>query len=98
MAVLVEHKLAERRQLADLAAHVVERKGAVERLELAREAEHRAAQLHLVEAGRNRQRLLQHEPGGVAGDRIEAELDLAVGVFLVPGGLILLHVHAEIDG
>ena len=92
-----ELELPERRQLADLAAHLVEREGAVERLELAGQAEHRAAQLKLVEAGRNRQRLLDDEAGGVAGHRIEAELDLAVGIGLVPGGLVLLHVHAEID-
>src|SRR5579883_1404987 len=49
VAVVVERELAERRQLADLPAHLVEREGAVERLELARQAEHRVAQLHLVE-------------------------------------------------
>ena len=39
VAVLVEKDLAERRQFADLAADVVERKGAVERLELSGQAE-----------------------------------------------------------
>src|SRR6185312_8945695 len=97
VVMLVDRKLAERRQLADLAAHVIEREGAVERLELAVEREGRLAQLHLVEAGRNRQRLLDHERGGVARDRVEAELHLAVVIFLLPGGAEILHVHPEID-
>src|ERR1700761_2922347 len=50
--VLVDRKLAERRQFTDLAAHLVQRKGAVEGLEVAAERERRLAQLHLVEAGR----------------------------------------------
>ena len=33
VAVLVEHELPERRQFADLAARLVEREGAIERLE-----------------------------------------------------------------
>src|SRR6185437_9535937 len=89
--VVVEHELAERRQFADLPARLIQRKGTVERLELAGEGEHGAAQLHLIEAGCNRQRLLEHEPGGVASHRVEAELDLAVGVLLVPGSLVRLH-------
>src|SRR5882757_230482 len=75
--VLVDGELAERRQFADLPAGLIQRKSAVERLELAIEREHRAAQLHLVEAGRNRQRLFDHQPGGVAGHRVEAEFHLA---------------------
>src|SRR5215468_989359 len=98
VAVVVEHELAEWRQLADLAARLIEREGAVERLELARQREYGAAEFHLVEGGSNRQRLLNHERGGVTRHRVEAELDLAVGVLLVPGGLVGLHVHAEIDG
>src|SRR5262249_26077497 len=62
--VLVDHELAERRQLADLAAHLVEREGTVERLELAGQREHGTAELHLVEGSCNRQRLLDHERSG----------------------------------
>src|ERR1700684_3329716 len=91
VAVLVERDLPERRQFADLAAGFIERIGPVERLELSGEAEIRPAQLELVEAGRHRQRLLDDEPGGVSGSGVEAELDLAVGIFLVPGGFIVLH-------
>src|ERR1700688_2696126 len=97
VAVIVEPQLPEWRQFADLAAHLVEREGAVERLEVSGQAERRPAQLHLIEAGRDRKRLFDHEPRGVSGSSIEAELDLAVRISLVPGGLIILHVHAEID-
>src|ERR1700722_8573765 len=98
VALLVENDLPERRQFADLAAGFIERVGPVERLELSGEAEVRPAQFELIEAGRHRQRLLDDQPGGVSGGGIEAELDLAIGIFLVPGGFILLHGHAEIDG
>src|SRR6202022_5062476 len=95
--VIVEFELPKRRQFADLAAHYVEREGAIERLELSGQAEHRAAQFELIETGRDRKGLLDDKPGGVSGNGVEAELDLAIGVFLVPGGLILLDVHSEID-
>src|ERR1700722_18911 len=98
MAVLVERDLPERRQFADLAAGFIERVGPVKRLELSGEAEIRPAQLELIEAGGHRQCLLDHEPGGVSGGGIEAELDLAVRIFLVPGGFVVLHGQAEIDG
>src|SRR6185312_274064 len=97
VAVVVEFELSERRQLADLTARIVQRERAVERLELSVEAENRAAQFKLVEAGRNRKRFLEDQAGGVTGNGIETELDLAVGIFLVPGRLVVLHVHAEID-
>src|SRR6202165_4679311 len=97
VAVIVERELPERRQFADLAAHLIESERTIERLQFSGQAEHRAAQFELIEAGRNRKRLLDDEPGGVSGNRIEAELDLAIGVFLVPGGFIILDVHAEID-
>src|ERR1700722_20760415 len=98
VAVLVENDLSERRQFADLAASLIERVGPIERLELSGEAEIRPVQFELIEAGRNRQRLLDDKPGGISGGGIEAELDLAVGIFLVPGGFVVLHGHAEIDG
>ncbi len=97
MAVIVERKLPERRQLADLAAHLIQRERTIEGLQFSGQAEHRAAQLELIEAGRNRKRLLDDQPGCVSGNRIEAELDLAIGIFLVPGGFVILDVHAEID-
>ena len=56
--MVVEFELSERRQLADLTARIVQRERAVERLELSVEAENRAAQFKLVEAGRNRKRFL----------------------------------------
>src|ERR1700735_3421545 len=98
MAVLVARDLPERRQFADLAAGFIERVGPVERLELSGEAKIRPAQLKLIEAGRHRQRLLDDQPGGVSGSAMRPELDLAVGIFLVPGGFVVLHGHAEIDG
>src|SRR6185437_8704654 len=97
MALIIELELTKRRQLADLTAHIVQRIGAVEGLELVREAEIRLAQFDLVEAGGNAKRLFEHEAGGVAGDRIEAELDLAIWIGLLPGRLIVLHGHAKVD-
>src|SRR5689334_15214741 len=96
-ALAIRLELAERRQLAELAARIVDREGAVERLELVRETEHGLAQLHLVEAGRDRQRLFDHQPGRVAGHSVEAELELAVRVLLLPGRVEIRHLHAEVD-
>lgn len=50
MAVIVELELSKRRELADLAAHLVERERAVQRLQLIGQAEGRLAQLELIEA------------------------------------------------
>src|ERR1700761_420161 len=86
VAVIVERDLPERRQFADLAAGFIERIGPVERLEFDGEAEIGPPQFELIEAGRHRQRLLDDQPRGVSGGGVEAEFDLAVGVFLVPGG------------
>src|ERR1700694_5923438 len=97
VAVIVERELPERRQFADLAAHLIERERTIERLQFSGQAEHRAAQLELVEAGRNRECLLDDETGGVTGPRVEAGLDVAIGMFLVPGAFVILHGHAEID-
>src|ERR1700677_2340943 len=96
VAVIVERDLSERRQFADLAAGFIERVGPVERLELPGEAEIRPAQLELIEAGRHRKRLLDDQPGGVSGGGIEAELDLAIWIFPVRGGPVVLLGHAEI--
>ena len=96
--MLVELELAERRQFADLAAHFVQCEGAVQRLEIARQAEHRPPQFKLIEAGCDRQGLFNYEARRVTGNGIEPELDLAVGIFLVPRGPVVLHVHPELDG
>src|SRR4249919_2815446 len=66
VALVVEHELSKRRQFADLAAGFVERERSVERLEFSGQAEHRAAQLELIEAGRDRKRLLDDEACGVS--------------------------------
>jgi len=96
--VLVHLKLAERSQFADLATRFIERKWPAQRLEFSGEAEHRAVQFHLIEACRDRQRLLDDKAGRIAGHRIETEFELPVRILLVPGRLVGGQVHAEIDG
>src|SRR5437763_9517879 len=73
VAALVD-ELAERRDLADLRAGRIELEIAVQRFQLSRQAEDRFAERELIEALGYRKRLLQHEPGGIAGDRDEAAL------------------------
>src|SRR5579863_867421 len=97
VSVIVKFELSERRQLADLATRLVEFERSAQRLEVSGQAEHGAAQLQLIEAGRDRERLFDDEPGRVTGNRIEAEFKFAVGIRLVPGSAVFLQAHTEVD-
>ncbi len=77
-------------KLADLSARRVELECAVQRLELARQAEYRLAQVELIETFGGGKRFFQYQPGRVSGDGIETEIDVRIRVFLVPGFAVFL--------
>jgi hypothetical protein len=61
-----------------------------------RSYDNRPAQFQLIEAGRGRQRLLKHQAGRIACNRIEAELHLRVRILVVPCGPVFVQGHAEV--
>src|ERR1700743_3562912 len=97
MPVIVDLELPERHQFADLATGFVEREGTTKRLELSRKAEHGAVYFELIEACRHRQRLLDDQPGRIAGNGVETPFNLAVRVLFVPSRSIVRKSHAEVD-
>ena len=95
--VIIGLELPERGEFADLRAHRVEFERPVDRLQLARLREHRTPQFQLIEARHLRHRLFQDEAGRIAGNRVETELDLSVGIFFLPRIAELRQRHADLD-
>src|SRR5216683_4484318 len=96
MTVLIKSELPKWCDLADLCASRVEFERAIERLELSRQTKDRFAQLKLIEAISCRERFFEHQSGRIACDRVEPELHLRVGIFIVPGGAVVLERHPEV--